>query len=249
MDTQNDKVEFPTIDCWYCDGTGETVEEIKTHRSNLGNEEVVLQDIAEHKCGHCRGFGYMTKNHTAYKSQAMADRHQAKLCFMCSGHGVVQSHQVKKECRRCRASGKTLVWSRDGNTIPEEIDLFLGSHTDFLDEYFSTVNFEVIGYRDSQTWGEHNLGRGIVSVTDYGAAWDICEDSPAVLAEMVRSDFQNKANVQLIKLVDRDTRRIGDTIYIDVSRNGYSVFSSAEGGEQRVPWSTYKEIVDEPIVH
>jgi DnaJ-class molecular chaperone len=113
----NDTVLFDTKECDRCDGIGRYQGSMIRHHSTIRNDDDLValgkEDIS---CSSCNGFGYLSKNHTAYKSEAMANRHKAKVCYMCNTHGVVQEHTVWYDCPSCRGQGVEEMQRISANT-------------------------------------------------------------------------------------------------------------------------------------
>jgi len=241
-------VLFKTKECWSCEGEGREVRAMYRHNSIARmDSDFVRAGKTATKCGNCNGFGYLTKNHEAYKSKGMAERHQAKNCYMCGAHGEVHECHMWYDCAHCRGQGVELVWDNNGNTIPDNIDLFTGDAKEFFKDYFDNVRIIVVTGRKSQTWGENNIGRGLVSVTDYGSGFDLHSENPEAFIAKVREGLMKGYN-QLIKITNSKTdRRVANVIAIDLSENGYSVIPSNDNGSYGSLPSSYEKVIHQPI--
>lgn len=190
-------------------------------------------------CWKCKGFGVLRKGgYNAYKSQAMADKGKAaktaERCDICYGKGAFKYVHVEGDCISCSGTGVTPVWV-DGNThVHPDVDLYKYAR-DFYKEWAKNVTVVVVT-DNKWTWADAHLGLGsIVSCTDYGRMADLLlsEGEDAVKAKVI-ADFEEgrHGGDQLIKIVDKETRRIANTLAIRVTRGGYSLHAVMIDGDE-----------------
>lgn len=156
-------------------------------------------------------------------------------CKSCHGFRTAYDQVNRTVCDRCGGNPKDA----------EEGDLFDRLPKDL----WRSLDFQVYRADRRQTWNERNLGAGcIVSVTDYGRAWDA--DDPQALIEDVRD---RESAPQAVSVAERETGRLCDHVAIVVHRGGYTVVpvwddgTAGTGSERGLPPTYTSAVLNQPV--
>lgn len=160
----------------------------------------------------------------AYKSvatlKAAVTKGKATVCKDCKGHGSEWHLPVLRECFACKGVGHRPTWNADVDPVlPLHVSHCDHATTEFITGWLDTAQIVVDRQNRDATWGEYNLGTGgMFSLTDYGDAWDSPDGE---VIEAVKANLIHHPP-QFLHMINRETRRFGNTLVIVLTRMGYT---------------------------
>lgn len=246
--------EFQLEDCVRCDGKGYVIQpyygepmRLARHYGNGAYEVFVDQAHSPKKCGMCKGFLYVNKHGDSYKSQAIADRYiasgKARRCTHCDDNGMSWIVPAEQRCLACSDCGKQPVYDSASTIMPEMLDLTDYFPNGFLAEYVKDAVVIIDRQGGVLTVGESLLGLGTVwSSSDYGRTWEMNDDD---IVKMIKNDIA-EGHHQMIKLVDKKSRKLSRLIGIRLTRSGYGVYALEKEPDGYALPPTYYPLIDQP---
>lgn len=202
---------------------GRTTRTYKIHQGHLNMIEMV------DPCYNCKGYGVMTKNHTTYKSEALAkkgiEKRTARFCTTCQRKGKFLWIPTETDCFGCNATGKTAKWVEGNTHIHPEVSYINTNITpEFYKEWIKSMAFVLI-VDDKWTWGDMHLGLGgLFSCTDYGTfAKMVIADGEQEALRWLRNDLLERRGsmISFNKCSNKETRRIANVMAVRVTHMGY----------------------------
>lgn len=235
---------------------------IENHDQCHGTGRIPNDDAGEQtECRTCLGIGRIRQDGGAYKSAATAQTNRGRQCYMCQGKGY-RVVPADNPCYGGCSDGKIVVEAHVGDVLPAEIDRTHSIPKPVAAMIAAELDIVVSAENRGSTWNEAHLGLGTLwSTTDYGTTWGrlqraalwdaghtpAAKPRPSELAltiDSIREDIRGKIateGTQWVKLIDRETRVVTDTVVVLVHRSGYTVMSrpSIESGNHAMLPPTY----------
>jgi hypothetical protein len=160
----------------------------------------------------------------AYKSvttlKAAITKGKATVCKDCKGQGKEWHLPVLRTCYSCSGAGHRPTWNADVDPVlPLHVSHCDNATKEFITGWLATAQIVVAREDRGVTWGEYHLGTGgLFSLTDYGTAWNSSDEE---VIEAVKANIIDSPP-QFINMLDRETRRFGNTLVIALHRQGYT---------------------------
>lgn len=184
-----------------------------------------------YECGYCNGSGVMRKRgYGGYKTattaaKALANGHGMR-CNECDGSG--RRHYPESNPCHCD-SGQVVIEAHAGDRLPEVIGRTRYIPKDVARALAQELTISVLSEDRPGSWVEAHLGIGsIVSVTDYGRAWEALQaDEEAEQVRLIHEARDQLLFTQWSSLVRRDTRQIAERLVVNVHHNGWTLISAA----------------------
>lgn len=198
---------------------------VATHEDCNGTGKV-LSNLAgtSRKCYTCQGLGMLNSQYHHFASErGMKMAKTRRNCFSCNGKKVITYPEDYLEtCWKCQGDGKIVTEAHPGDILPEGIGICNHLKKELWSQLFAEMNLKIVRADRKNTFVESFLGVGLYSCTDYGKAWSQSDDE---VLKYLRGDIEADST-QWIKIIDRDSRVIAQSIIVRITRDGYSVVAS-----------------------